>query len=134
SPDKPLVRVDQVRAEIAYIEGQEQFAWPGSPNFESANLSRIVGNGLASSGEFISHARTVFVADTGTSQYGAEEEYAGRPAVRYDYQVSSLFSGFNISVPEGHAVIGIKGSFWADRESLDLLRLTVTGDDIPAHL
>src|SRR5213592_3461056 len=35
NPDRPLAHVDQVRAEIAFIEGHEQFAWPESLNFET---------------------------------------------------------------------------------------------------
>src|SRR5258708_2769544 len=83
-PTKPFAHVDTVRAEIAYAGGQELFAWPGSAKFEAGTLAQIVGAGLAGSGEFLSHARTVFVSDAGSIRYGGAEEYAGRPAVRYD--------------------------------------------------
>src|SRR5260370_36489255 len=133
--EKKFVHLDAVRAEIAYVGGRELFAWPGSNKFEgSTTLAQIVRNGFIGDAEFVSHARTVLLLGTGTIQYGAEEEYAGRPAVRYAFHVSPLYSGFRIDVSDGSATIGIKGSFRVDRDSLELLRLTVVGDEIPAHL
>jgi hypothetical protein len=131
---KPFMHVDTVRAEIAYVNGQELYAWPGSKSFDGGTFAQIVGAGLVGSGEFLSHARTVFVSDAGSIVYGGAEEYAGRPAVRYDFSISPLFSGYHITVPEGSATIGMKGSFWADRNSLDLLALIVRGTEIPARL
>lgn len=131
---KPFTHVDTVRAEIAYVDGQELFAWPGSKSFGGGTLAQIIGTGLTGSGEFLSHARSVFVSDTGSIRYGGAAEYAGRPAVRYDFSVSPVFSGYHISVPDGSATIGMQGSFWVDRNSLDILTLVVQGTDIPSRL
>ncbi len=132
--NRAFVRVDQVRAEIAYVNGQELFALPGSPHFDSESLAQIVGTGLVGSGEFIAHARSVFISDAGAIRFGAMEEYLSRPAVRYDFQISPSFSGYRLTVPEGTAILGLKGSFWADRRSNDLLALSISGDEIPPRL
>jgi hypothetical protein len=131
---KAFVVIDQVRAEVAYVGGRELFAWPGSAKFEANTLSQVVGSGLIADGDFMTHVKTVLVNGGGVIRYGGEEEFAGRPAVRYDYSVSPLMAGYELRVPEGSAKLGMKGSFWADRQSLDLIHLLVEAVDVPAYL
>jgi hypothetical protein len=43
-------------------------------------------------------------------------------------------SGYKISIPGASATVATRGSFWFDRVSLDLLRLDVSGDEMPVEL
>jgi len=70
----------------------------------------------------------------GTFTYRGPEELGGRAAVRYDFRVRTLVSGYTISIPEATGRVGMKGSFWVHKDSLDLLRLVIHADDIPDTL
>ncbi len=55
-------------------------------------------------------------------------------AVKYDYRVAQNQSGWTINVPGAKAIVGSRGSFWVDPESLDILRVEIHADEIPPEL
>ncbi len=129
----PMLRDDTLRADVVYADHRERFGWPGSGKIDST-LAELTGTGLSSEGEFIGFATTIFVHDNGRSTFAGEETVLGRQAIRYNYKVATMLSGYELSFPTGHARVALKGSFWADRETLDLLRLRVEADEIPPYL
>ncbi|MGD0776609.1 MAG: hypothetical protein ABSC05_27655 [Candidatus Solibacter sp.] len=64
----------------------------------------------------------------------AAATFAGRNLARYDYEVPLSMSGNIIDLPEGRGTVGMKGSFWADRTSYDILRIVTEAEDIPPEL
>jgi hypothetical protein len=54
--------------------------------------------------------------------------------VRFDFTVSRWLKPMTISIPGGSGTVGEKGSLWADRQTLQLLRLESHADDIPPSL
>jgi len=131
---KPYEHTDQVRAEVAYIDQKELFAWPGSAQFQSGTLADLIGSGLAGNGEFIAIARNIFIGDVATIKYAGAEDYRGHSAARYNFTISPFLSGYVVSSTDGSGTVGVKGSFWADRTSHDLLALLALGDEIPAAI
>src|SRR5260370_29470226 len=89
---------------------------------------------MVSNGDFVGHARSVFVGDFGVIRYAGIEEVRGRPAARYDYEISPAFSGYTVHNARRASKVGVKGSFWADSRTVDLLRLTAEGTAIPVDL
>ena len=81
---------------------------------------------------FATFAKTIFVNDNAmiTRFYGEEEQ--GRRIARYDYRVPLLVAGYTVQLASGAIQAGMKGSFWVDPDTLDLLRLEVYADDILA--
>lgn len=134
SPLKPFHVSDVVRVEVAHVGERELFAWPGASNFESQRLAEMVGSGMTSNGEYSTHASAVFVNTTAVIHYAGEEEAGGHHAARYEYEISPAFSGYTMHVNGRTAAVGVRGSFWADTTTFDLLRLTVEGTLIPDEL
>ena len=128
---KPL---DTVRLEVSNVDGKELLAWPGAHRFEDKNLTSFVSTGMIANGMFALHAHNLFVNDTTAFEYRGEESLDGRAAIRYDYRIPQFLSGYRIRIGVASATIAMKGSFWFDPVSLDLLRLDVYGDEIPAEL
>ena len=127
--------LDMVRLEVALVDGQEMFAWPGSAKFEEAELKDLVPQGGAiGNGNFALFARSVFQTTAPAFTYSGTTELNGRKAIRYDYVVPQMQSGFHLRVNELEAVVGFHGSFWADPETLDVLRLSVVADNVPPML
>jgi len=127
---------DTIRWEVALVDGQEMFAWPGSKKFEETDLRKLIPSGTFGNGNFALHARSVFLGRVATFEYRGAEVFAGAPGPleRYDFHVPRLVSGYTIRMEERTGVAGYHGSFWADRKTLDVRRLEVIAEDIPPDL
>ena len=124
---------DALRLEVAYAQGRELFAWPGSDAFETKEVRQIVGGGLTGSGEFIAHARTVFLGNSAIRYFGPDDA-AGARLLRYDFSVSPTFAGYTVTADGMRALAGEKGSFWVDGTSLELRRLAVHAVELPLEM
>jgi len=116
------------------VDGKELYSWPGAENFEEKPIGDIVGFGTLSGGDFADHAQGIFVASLGAIRFAGEETLQGRPALRYDYTVSLFQSNYVVQDRGGQATVAYSGSFWADAETHELIRLERRVDDIPPHL
>ncbi len=126
---------DMLRLEVALVDGKEMFAWPGEARFEDRDLLDMVPiGGAIGTGNFATHARAVFRTNAPRFEYKGVVEIGGSRAYRYGFRVAQLESGYHIRVNGEEAVVGYHGSFWADVNTLDLIRLEVIADDIPPHL
>jgi len=125
---------DVLRMEVAFVGSKELYAWPGSQQFEDRELFTMVGYGAIGNGSFALHARSVFLGSGPTFTHVGESIREGRRVVRYDYRVPRIQSGYRLRVRKAEGIAGFHGSFWVDAESLDLVRLELTADDIPAHV
>ena len=125
---------DILRMEVALVEGKEMFAWPGSKKFEHDDLRNLISSGTYGNGAFALFARAVFLSSAPVFVYRGEEAVEGRTLVRYDFRVSKTTSGYQIRVEDRSAVVSYRGSFWADPQTLDAVRLEVIAEDIPPAL
>jgi hypothetical protein len=125
---------DTLRLEVALVEGREMFAWPGSKQFESDDLRSMISSGTYGNGSFALFARAVFLSSSPTFDYRGQEQRYGKTLERFDFRVTRLASGYSIRIEDREAVVGYRGSFWADPQSLDTTRLEVIADDIPPEL
>jgi hypothetical protein len=131
---KAFKLVDTLRLEVAHVGNKELYSWPGAQRFEDRDAGEIVGAGLISSGDFALHAQSVFVGTAPMFTYRGEEDLQGRRALRYDYRIPYMWSGYRLRVAGSEGKVGSSGSFWADAETLDLIRLEVHADEIPPDL
>jgi len=125
--------LDTVRMEILYTSGHELYASPGDARWEQ-NPTVFPAAGLIGNGPFALYLRSIFATNDAVFTDRGAEQVAGRQAVRYDFQVPRMVSGHMVTVPGGRGIVGLKGAFWADPVSLDLLRLEIHADDIPVDL
>ncbi len=127
--------VDNLRLEVALVDGHEMFAWPGSAKFEEKDLEKIVpAGGAIGNGNFALFARTVFLSNAPTYAYQGVTTLDGQRVHRYEYKVSHMVSGLKLHIGGREAIVGFHGAFWAVEDSLDIRRLEVVADDIPPFL
>lgn len=125
---------DTLRLEVALVNGKEMFAWPGSKQFEDHEMDDLVATGMFGNGNFALYARTLFletvavIEDRGTTQLG------GSPALRYDFRVARATGSHWLRVNKLQATTGFHGSFYADPVTLDVRRMEIVAEDIPAEL
>ena len=125
-----LKAFDTVRLEVLFADGKELYASPGDRSFV-ADPEKFIGSGMIGTGMFASWLRTLFVDNQAVFTWRGEERAAGYRSVRWDFRVPVMGSGYTITVAGASGKAGLKGSFWADPESLDLQQLSVDADDIP---
>ena len=126
-----LKQLDTVRLEVLFTGQREMYASPGDRSFRNSHPGEFTSSGLSADGLFVTHLQSLFVNEQAVIQYRGEVDLAGRPAARYDFRVPLMMSGWNVQLAGGGGIVGMKGSFWADLESLDVLRLEIHADEIP---
>jgi hypothetical protein len=135
SPDEPFQTLDTVRLEVSYVGGKEMFAFPGAGGFEEKGIEEMVRGGTIGTGSFALHAKSVFLGEATRFTYvGKTTEPQGRSGVQYDFRVPRAGSRYVLRAGGEPAVVGYRGSFRVDAETLDLIRLQVETDDIPSSL
>jgi hypothetical protein len=127
---------DTLRLEVALVGGREMFAWPGEKTFEETDLRKMIPTGTFGNGNFALHERSVFLGRVASFEYRGQEivEGASGPLERYDFHVPRALSGYTIRVGDRSGVAGYHGSFWAEKQTLDVRRLEVIAEEIPADL
>jgi hypothetical protein len=133
-PKGELKSQDTVRLEVLFTGHKEFFDSPGGRDFKEQDPRVFVGSGLIGNGMFAGDLQTLFVSDQGLFTYRGEQTLAGRPAAKWDFRVPLLSSLYSITTPSGSAVVSMKGTFWADPATFDLIRLEVRADEIPPLL
>src|SRR5579864_4252649 len=133
--NRPFEPIDTLRLEVALVEGKELFGWPGSNRIMEADLTKLIGSGGAlGNGNFALLAKGVFLSRSTAFTFKGETVRDGQRALQFDYKVPQPASGYHLKVDRNEAVVGYHGSFWANSETLDLTRLEIYADDIPADL
>ena len=124
--------LDTVRLEVAYVEGRELYGLAGA-RIDQSPLKKLV-RGTIGEGAFAMKVKEIFQGQAATFHYDGRGELNGKPSEVFTFHVARLVSGYRITTPSGSAALGYRGRFWVDADSLDLMRLEVTADDIPPAL
>jgi hypothetical protein len=125
---------DNVRLEVAMIEGKEQFGWPGDKRIDEPEVMSLVKTGAIGSGAFGLMTQNVFLSPAIGFAPEGEEEKAGRQSLKYSYTVPAGSSGYHLHFGEREAVVPYHGAFWVDRDTLDLIEMEFEAGDIPPSL
>ena len=125
---------DRLRLEVALSGGKELFAWPGSNNFGETSLEQLIPGGTMVSGDFALFASSVFLSPLTTFTPAGQTAPDGSRAIRYTYVVPRNKTGYLIRTSSGSATVGYHGTFLVDAQTLDLLRLEISADDLPPDL
>jgi hypothetical protein len=126
--------LDTLRLEVALVNGNEMFAWPGSGKFEDKRISDIVGGGTIGNGSFAGHARAVFMSGAPRFDYEGEQARPGGTVYRYRYSVPVLLSNYEIKIGDVTGKVGFSGYFESDARTLEPKLLEVKAEEIPSAL
>ncbi len=124
--------LDRVRLEIVYSNHREYYGSPGDREMSVDDPRAFVGSGMIGNGVFALTLNNILEGAQFT--YRGDELLAGRSAARYDFHIPRMLKGLSISIPGGQGTVGEDGSIWADRISLDLVRVETVAAEIPPSL
>jgi len=119
---------ETVRVEVAYVNGEELFGWPGS-KIDEPDIGKMI-SGSSGNGYFGLISNNIFSSPEASFQNAGAVELEGRRAVRYDYRVPRSAMAYHIKTDSGTAFVAFHGSFWVNA-ALDLMRVTLIVDDPP---
>jgi hypothetical protein len=121
---------DTLRLNVAFVGGKELFGRRDAARIDKSHPNSFTGHGVTSNGEFVGHARSVFMDNGATIRYFGADETKGRAALRWDYAISLLMSGWTLQYAGRVTQVASKGSFWVDAKSLEILQLDVNATQI----
>ena len=122
---------DRIHLEVAFIEANEMFSWPGSGSFESDLLEQLPQAGASGAGGFGGWTRTLFGPSAPDFTYAGECMVEGRRGSRYTFRVPVKSSTYEIRSAGGGAVSPYSGSVCIDPGSLDVMLLEITTGQTP---
>ena len=140
---QPFRHVDMVHVEVAVTGDRELYSWPGANKFEDRDITDMINSGTVSNGEFALALRSVITNNVSIVTWHSYEEQFGRfnelyaakrQTIRWDYRIPYNLSGWILRCGGRRGRVSEAGSFWADAESLDVLRLEINADEIPPDL
>ena len=129
-----LRQYDTVELEVAFVGQRELFARPGDTQFQEQPITAMVRTGTISNGVFSSLVGSIFLGGVASFEYSGASEQDGHKTYRYDFQVPQEKSHFTVKHNFTKAIVAYRGSFWADVETYDLVRVEITADVIPSDL
>lgn len=134
APKGKMRPLDTIRLEVLTNGDKELFASPGDRKFSENHPMSYAGSGTLSNGLFGPYLKDILLSGSVASQYKGQEEVGGRLLARYDYQIPLLISGQMIHMLEGSGKVGLRGSYWVDTQTYDVVRLELNADEFPPTL
>jgi hypothetical protein len=134
SSEVPWRKADTLRFDVALVGDRELYGPPGGRQFHERPLSEVVGRGTVSTGRLGVLAKHVFADSAAQFTYKGETEQDGRAAHEYTFDVPVERSNYRLRSASAEMPVSFQGTFWFDKESLDLIRLEVQAYDIPHSL
>jgi hypothetical protein len=122
---------DTQRIDVAYIGGRELYSRHGAGKIDKIQPGHFIPFGVTSTGEFVSHARSVFGnAAPARIRYRGPRTFDGREAFQWSYSIPYMWSGWTIQYAGRVTRVASEGSFWADATSLEVMRLDIDATEI----
>jgi hypothetical protein len=128
SVDAGLATTDRAKLDVILSEGSELFSWPGRHRFDAATPADLLSGGLSGSGDFASFRIDVFMLDGVAIKYESRCEDGN--CLRFSYDVPIDLTHYILRTPEHDVRIGYHGTFDADADTAEVLRLVVTATDV----
>jgi hypothetical protein len=133
-PKLQLFSTDRLRLDVAIAGDSEMYSWVKEDQFGDHDLGDLVRQGATSTGEFSSYVRAIFETTAATFSFKGEAQWDGRKVWQYSFRVPLSKSGYTVSNKTLDRLTGYSGSFSADAETLDLLKLEIQTDPLPREL
>ena len=125
------VKLAPFQVQTGVINGKEVHAWPAD-EAERKRLREILAlYDEAGTNSFAAYSRAVFLTAGATFYDGPEETKDGRTLSRVDFTMPREVSTYSLS-KTGNPTLSYSGSIWYDPATLDVVRMTLHPEQIPA--
>ena len=122
---------DRLRVDVSVTPTREWYSWAGASSFDSRDLSEIIGGGPIGTGAFGAFLMSIFGEKGASFRYVGKTQAEGRTVMEFGYRMTKENSSYRIRTAQGWVIAAYDGSFFADPENSDLVRLTVRTEELP---
>ncbi len=126
--------VDTLHLEVASVGGKEVFARQGAARFGDGDLHAFISEGVISSGDFSAAPLNLFVRDVARITPLPQGEISTGATLGFHFEESALTVDFVVQYGRNKGQVGLRGTFWVDPQTLDLVRIEQQAVDIPPIL
>ena len=126
--------VDTLHLEVASVGGKELFARQGATRFGDGDLRAFISEGLVSSGAFSATPLNLFVQDVARITSLPQEGMFAGMTLGFHFEVSAMAGGYTVRSGGSKGQAGLRGTFWVDPRTLDLVRIEEQAVDLPPML
>jgi hypothetical protein len=132
SPDMVLreIGTDRLRLDVTLTDSGEVYSWAGASRFEGG-IEQVVPYGPLGTGAFGAYLSVIFRKDVRGFRFERKWEEGGRTRLEYSFQVQQPESHYRIILPGASVFTAYQGSFVADAETADLVRVSVETVELP---
>jgi hypothetical protein len=134
SRSRGFTHMDTLHLEVAVVDGHELMSLVGASRFEHSAPDAFIRQGVLGTGTFSATPRNLFVSNVGRIFDPGMEIKDGRSVRRYDFEIRSVPGVYRLSSGRIEGDANLRGRFWVDPESLDLVELEDHAVDIPPSL
>ena len=130
----PLVS-DRIHLEVAYVGGNELFAWPGSEHFDADLFEELPRQaGAIATGGFGGWVGSLFGPSAPAFTFAGECIVEGRSGSRFTFRVPLSSSTHMFKVGDRRVKSAYAGSICIDPAASDIMTLEIQDEEIPAPL
>jgi hypothetical protein len=122
---------DTLHLEVAVVGEKELFARKGAAQFQGDDPTVFTVAGMIGSGDFSAAPLNLFVHDAAWIAAPPEVVGSGRKPLRFEFEVPAASGAYTVRNRGMKATVGVRGTFWVDPQSLDLLRIEQHDVDLP---
>ncbi len=126
--------IDTVGLDVLYTREKEMYAFPGDRKFATDDPVELAGAGLNQSGVFGSFLHIIFLEPGTTFQFKRETKEGARSFAEYDFTVPRTANPMKIFSDGSSGSAEMRGTFWVDARTLELIRMEVRAAEISPKL
>jgi len=127
-PRLMLAWTDRFKLDVTVSDGAEIFSWPGARQFQSEDVEKIVGAGMAGTGDFGPFLISIFGGSASEYEYLGSAHDKGLDFAEYRYHVPLSTSHYQIKTglqQETLVTLAYEGKFWINPHTAELSRMTI---------
>jgi hypothetical protein len=124
---------DKVELVVAFVGREELFSKPGEDRFGERSITELapgtIGNGVLGS-----QIDMLFASDAAEFRFAGSAKKDGHKTYRFDLFMPQEKSGFRVRHGGAEAIVAYEGSVWVDAETLEMVRVDLKINQIPASV
>jgi len=124
---------DRLRLDVAEGTKDEIHSWPGASAFDLTEIDQIVDSGPFGTGSFGGYLLDIFDNDATQFDFRGQESRDGHQVLVYGYTVARSASHYEIRTYSSWATVGYSGTFEVNPESLEIERVILRAQQLPAE-
>ena len=128
---KKLLFRDRIHVEVAFLDANETFSWPGAASFDPDLLQKIPQVGASGAGGFGGWTRSLFGPSAPNFADAGECVVDSRRGSRYNFSVPASSSTYSVKAGSGDAMLPYMGSLCVDPDALEIMQLEIRAGQVP---